>query len=333
MQDFSLLITKWYRQNQRDLPWRRTKNPYHIWLSEIILQQTRVDQGTDYYLKFIKHYPTVQDLATAEEINILNDWQGLGYYSRARNLHFSAKFISDELEGTFPSTYKDILKLKGVGKYTAAAIASFAFNEATAVVDGNVYRVLSRVFDIETPIDSTKGQKEFQELADSLIFEENPAEHNQAIMELGAMICSPKPKCESCPVMGKCLAFKNKTIEQRPIKAKKTKVRDRHFHFLIFEKDGKTFLEQRTQKDVWQNMYQFPLIESKDLTLPDDYPVINKISEEVKHILSHQRIHARFYHFSEFPKERNEKWITLNRADIQDYPLPRIIDRYLEEQG
>lgn len=333
MQDFSLLITKWYRQNQRDLPWRRTKNPYHVWLSEIILQQTRVDQGTDYYLKFIKHYPTVHDLARAEEMDVLNDWQGLGYYSRARNLHFSAKFISNELEGTFPSTYKDILKLKGVGKYTAAAIASFAFDEKKAVVDGNVYRVLSRVFDIETPIDSTQGQKEFQEIADSLIRDENPAEHNQAIMELGAMVCSPKPKCAPCPVIGKCLAFKNKTIEQRPIKAKKTKVRDRYFHFLIFEKNGKTLLEQRTEKDVWQNMYQFPLIESKELALPDGYPEIDSTSEEVKHILSHQRIHARFHHFSEFPEERNDKWITLNRADIQDYPLPRIIDRYLEEQG
>jgi A/G-specific adenine glycosylase len=336
MSDFSLLIVDWYRLNKRNLAWRSETNPYFIWLSEIILQQTRVDQGTDYYLKFVKNYPTVTDLANATEQDILNDWQGLGYYSRARNLHFSAKYIRDELEGTFPTTYQEIIKLKGVGQYTASAISSFAFNEAKAVVDGNVYRLLSRVFDIDSPIDSNAGIKEFQKLADSLLDKKLPGEHNQAIMEMGAMICTPKqPKCEDCPLKEKCLALAHKTIESRPVKKGKTKVTERFFHYLIFDSEKETIIEQRKGKGIWQNLYQFPVIETFNLNEEIDISGFgNKVSESTikKHVLSHQRIYAKFHHFNSIPSNLNENWLKIKQSDIQDYPLPRIIDRYLEEQ-
>ncbi|MCH2224864.1 MAG: A/G-specific adenine glycosylase [Crocinitomicaceae bacterium] len=333
MNDFSLLITHWFRQNYRDLPWRNTNNPYFIWLSEIILQQTRVNQGMQYYLKFTKNYPTIFDLAKSDEQNILNDWQGLGYYSRARNLHYSAQYIVNELNGVFPQTYNEIIKLKGVGKYTAAAIASFAFNESKAVVDGNVYRLLSRVFDIPTPIDSGQGQKEFQSLADELIDPNNPAEHNQSIMEVGSSICSPSPNCEICPLTLKCLSYTRQTIHERPVKSKKTKVTDKYFHFFIYENNGKTYIEKRTKKGIWQNLFQFPLIETKENELPKE---LNKhqtfrTSKVIKHILSHQRIYAQFHHITSPPIKIQKEWIEINHENIQDYPLPRIIDRYLEE--
>lgn len=331
MTDFHLLIADWYRLNFRELPWRNTKNPYFIWLSEIIMQQTRIEQGTAYYLKFIQAYPTVFDLAKASEEDVLNNWQGLGYYSRARNLHYSAKYIVNELNGKFPSTYKDILQLKGVGTYTAAAIASFAYNERKAVVDGNVYRFLSRLFDISAPIDSTQGKKEFQLLADELIEKAIPEIHNQAMMEIGSVVCSPNPKCEQCPVNIHCLARKNDTISDRPVKTKKTKVRDRYFHYLVYSFDGRTVISKRTEKDIWQNMYQYPLIETTNADTPSSIiPSIEFSSEPQKHILSHQRIYARFHHLKGKPKTEEKDYIIIQESDIQDYPLPRIIDRYLE---
>lgn len=331
MTDFHLLIADWYRLNFRELPWRNTKNPYFIWLSEIIMQQTRIEQGTAYYLKFTQAYPTVFDLAKASEEDVLNNWQGLGYYSRARNLHYSAKYIVNELNGKFPSTYKDILQLKGVGTYTAAAIASFAYNERKAVVDGNVYRFLSRLFDISTPIDSTQGKKEFQLLADELIEKAIPEIHNQAMMEIGSVVCSPNPKCEECPVNIHCLARKNDTISDRPVKTKKTKVRDRYFHYLVYSFDGQTVISKRTEKDIWQNMYQYPLIETTNADTPSSIiPSIEFSSEPQKHILSHQRIYARFHHLKGKPKTEEKDYIIIQESDIQDYPLPRIIDRYLE---
>lgn len=337
MNDFSLLIVDWYRLNKRNLPWRSQSNPYFIWLSEIILQQTRVEQGMAYYLKFVKNYPTVIDLANASEQDILNDWQGLGYYSRARNLHFSAKYVRDELNGLFPVTYNEIIKLKGVGQYTASAISSFAFNEAKAVVDGNVYRLLSRVFDIDTPIDSNSGIKEFQSLADNLLDQKYPGEHNQAIMEMGALVCTPKqPNCDDCPFNEKCLSLANNTIENRPIKKGKVKVTKRFFHYLIFNSSNETIIEQRTGKGIWQNLYQFPLIEA--FNPKDDVDLSNfdnKVFESAttKHILSHQHIYATFHHFNSFPDKTNENWLKIKQSDIQEYPLPRIIDRYLEEQN
>jgi A/G-specific adenine glycosylase len=337
MHSFSPLIAQWYRQNSRSLPWRQTNDPYFIWLSEIIMQQTRVEQGTAYYEKFTANYPTIIDLANAEEQQILNDWQGLGYYSRARNLHYSAKLVRDDFNGEFPKTFNEILKLKGVGTYTAAAISSFAFKEKKAVVDGNVYRLLSRVFDIDTPIDSSKGQKEFQIVADELIPAEAPDIHNQAIMEVGALVCTPKkPNCEACPLVSLCLARVNQTIESRPVKSKKTKVRDRFFHFFLYNTDGETYVEQRTEKGIWQNMFQFPLveIESKDIdSVKNQWKDQWKESSEIIHKLSHQTIHGVFHHFDSAPKSINDSWIKIKMEDIQDYPLPRIIDRYLEENA
>lgn len=333
MADFSPLIRKWYRQNKRDLPWRSTNDPYKIWLSEIILQQTRVDQGLSYYLKFVEHYPSVDDMANATEEDLLNDWQGLGYYSRARNMHAAAKTISENLQGEFPDDYQGILNLKGVGTYTASAISSFAFNLPYAVVDGNVYRVLSRYFDEAMPIDSTKGTKLFQQLADALLDNNPPGEHNQAIMELGALICLPKnPKCAECPLSDSCLALKNGTITERPVKSKKTKVRTRYFHYFIVKNNGQTFIVKRDEKDIWQNMYQFPLIETEKAELPDDLTLYIDSSPIHKiHILSHQKIHAYFYEVSEVPSAIiTNNLIPVSFDEIQNYPIPRLIDSYLE---
>ncbi len=336
MTDFDLLITDWYRQNKRDLPWRHTNDPYKIWLSEIIMQQTRVEQGLSYYLKFINTYPSVFDLANASEQEVLNLWQGLGYYSRARNLHFTAKFIAFEREGEFPTNFNDLLHLKGIGNYSAAAIASFCFKEPVAVVDGNVYRVLSRVFDIAIPIDSTEGKKYFFELAQNLINKKEPDVFNQAIMEFGALQCTPSnPNCSICPLSVKCLSFAADTINLRPVKTKKVKVSKRYFHFMMFNIDGNTYLEQRNSKDIWLNLYQFPLIETIDNNETINWEKYSisppvKVSSEIKHILSHQNIHAKFYHFSSAPLTAEPNWLKIKFADIQDYPLPRLIDRYLD---
>ena len=335
MSDFSLSIIGWYRQNKRDLPWRNTKDPYLIWLSEIILQQTRVEQGTSYYLKFKKNYPKVADLANARELDVLNDWQGLGYYSRARNLHHSAKYIHETLNGEFPKQYSDIINLKGIGKYTAAAISSFAFNEVQAVVDGNVYRLLSRVFDIDLAIDSGKGQKYFQELANELINQKEPGTHNQAIMEVGSKVCSPKaPSCEICPLNDICLAVKNNTIAQRPVKTKKIKITNRFFHYLVFHFDDKTFIEKRDQKGIWQNLYQFPLIETCKETSEEERIIWNEQQFEsapIRHVLSHQKIDVVFHHINHSPKTTQNNWKEINLNAIQEFPIPRIIDKYLEE--
>lgn len=292
-----------------------------------------------YYLKFVKNYPTVKDLAEASEQKVLNDWQGLGYYSRARNLHATAKYIADELNGVFPDKYDEILKLKGVGPYTAAAIASFAFKEVKALVDGNVYRVLSRYFDISTPIDSTEGKKEFQLIADSLIPKDTPDVHNQAIMEFGSQQCTPvSPNCMECVVNSDCRAFLNKTVAERPVKQKKTKVRTRYFYYGIFIQDNKICVQKRTRSDIWQHLYEFPLYETES-HVPDDElyhyykelfnlePIL--ISKEIKHILSHQRIITRFVHFSGIPE--NLAHLAVDIHELKNIPLPRLIDRYISD--
>ena len=343
MNDFNLLIIKWYRQNKRNLPWRITKDPYKIWLSEVILQQTKVNQGINYYVKFCKNYPTVFDLANASEQNVLSDWQGLGYYSRARNLHAAAKKIVSEHRGEFPKEYAKILTLNGVGEYTAAAIASFAFDLPHAVVDGNVYRVLSRIYDIEIPINSSVGQKSFAILANELLNKENPAEHNQAIMEFGALHCTPtNPACETCPFVQHCLARKNDTIAIRPVKTSKTKVKSRYFHFLHIENKTHILITQRTQKDIWQNMYQFPLIEKEEVVnLHDLKKELQEIYEtevelgktNIKHILSHQHLHTTFWRIKTLPKilENKEGFHWVLKKELDKYPIPRVIERYLEE--
>jgi A/G-specific adenine glycosylase len=334
MADFQLLITNWYKQNKRALPWRNTTDAYKIWLSEIILQQTRVDQGLSYYIKFLDHYPTITDLADASEQDVLKLWQGLGYYSRARNLHATANTVKTQFNGKFPSEYKNIIQLKGIGAYTAAAIASFAYNLPIAVLDGNVYRVLSRVFDIDLPIDSTQGKKEFALLAQSLINSHDPATYNQGIMEFGALQCTPlKPDCETCPLESQCLALSRKTIFQRPVKQQKIIIKKRFLHYLIYHFEEETYIQQRTTKDIWQNLYEFPLIETdENVTLnfsDSELNALSFVSDEVKHILSHQHLITRFYHFNCKPSTIHNNWIKIKQIDIQNYPLPRLIDRYL----
>jgi len=335
---FSDILNSWYSKYKRELPWRNTTSPYNVWLSEIILQQTRVAQGLSYYNKFVKSYPDIEDLANDSEDNVLKLWQGLGYYSRARNLHATAKIVSSEFNGVFPETYDEIIKLKGVGAYTAAAISSFCYGENRAVVDGNVYRVLSRYFGISTPIDSTIGKKEFQELAQECLSSENPGEHNQAIMEFGALQCTPNPSCETCPLQTSCIAYGNSAVKAFPVKAKKIKVRDRYFNFIVIGDNDSFYIQKREAKDIWQNLYQFPLKESeKEIISPLELEeslvnksVFLKVSEQYKHVLSHQRIYAKFWEFNvgELPSLNGYKKI--KKIDIQEFAIPRLIEKYLE---
>lgn len=346
---FSEELTNWYTTNKRDLPWRNTQIPYFIWLSEIILQQTRVDQGLSYFLKFQKNYPTVSDLANAEEDAVLKDWQGLGYYSRARNLHNAAKYIHEELNGQFPSTFEDIKKLKGVGDYTAAAIASFAFKLPHAVVDGNVYRVLARYYGIKTAIDSTKGKKEFQTIADQVLNKKEPDLHNQAIMEFGALQCTPKnPNCEICPLQNNCIAFQENTIDSLPFKEGKIKQRKRYFHYLIIQEEDSIYINKRQGKGIWQNLYEFPLIETKKETKSDAFLkstelktllkdltyTVNQVSESRKHILSHQILTAQFYHIR-LVKDNNiltKKFERIPVQELEKYAVSKLIENYVREE-
>ncbi|MBV7268859.1 A/G-specific adenine glycosylase [Winogradskyella luteola] len=341
--DFKNKLTHWYSINKRELPWRKTKNPYYIWLSEIILQQTQVKQGLPYYEGFVKQYPTVFDLANASEHDVLKLWQGLGYYSRARNLHATAKHIAFDLDGKFPDNYKDLLKLKGVGDYTASAIASIAFNEVAAVVDGNVYRVLSRYFGIDTPINSTAGIKEFKALASSIIDKKEPANYNQAIMEFGAKQCKPKsPDCSICPLKDSCVALQKNLVDVLPVKLKKTKVTTKYFNFLVcIDQNKNTLLEQRIGKGIWQNLYQFPLIESEKSLTTKEFQLLNlkdtaleKLKFEYSlynetdkiHKLSHQHLHTKFWiiEVDELPKER------IPIKNLTTYPTPVLISEFIE---
>ena len=342
-------IIEWYLLNKRDLPWRNTSSAYKIWLSEIILQQTRVAQGMEYYNKFIKHYPSVGELANASEEDVLKDWQGLGYYSRARNLHSAAKSIQEEHDGEFPSSYKKIRSLKGVGDYTAAAIASFAFNLPHAVVDGNVYRVLSRLFGIETPIDSTEGKKEFAALAQELLPINQPAEYNQAIMEFGALQCTPKsPNCEKCPFAAQCVAFKMQRIVNLPIKEKKLKQKKRYLNYLIIEYEEEILINKRDTKGIWQNLYDFPVIETNRSisanalvkneafkTLLKNNPFkLESSSTERKHILSHQILFAKFYHLKTTANLANilGGFEQIEKVNLVEKPVPKLIENYLKEE-
>lgn len=350
MKAFSTKIINWYQQNKRDLPWRNTKDPYFIWLSEIILQQTRVDQGMSYYLKFTQEFPSVKHLAKAENDKVMKLWQGLGYYSRARNLHSTAQIITNDHKGKFPDSFETILSLKGIGEYTASAIASFAFNKAHAVVDGNVYRVLSRVFGIETPIDSTTGKKAFNELANQLLDKKQPALHNQAIMEFGAMQCKPvNPNCTDCVLQSMCYAFEKKKVGELPIKEKKTKVRTRYFNYIVFHYKKDLIIHKRTGKDIWTSLYDFPLIETttdqneKEFLSSKEWKkligntkyIVKSVSKQHKHILSHQKIMARFWEINcknSMIVIKDKNYLTINKSDIGKYAVPRLIDNYLIEQ-
>ncbi len=346
--NFSNTINNWYSENKRDLPWRETTDPYIIWLSEVILQQTRVEQGMAYFHKFSTKYPTVENLANTSEDEVLKDWEGLGYYSRARNMLSAAQYIAGELGGVFPNNYSDILKLKGVGSYTAAAISSFAFNESKAVVDGNVYRVLSRYFGIATPIDSAKGKKEFQVLADELIHFQKPSQHNQAMMEFGAIKCTPKKAdCDDCPLNTSCVAFKNDLVELLPIKEKKTKQTKRYFTYLIISNKHELLIQKRPEKGIWANMYEFPLVESNNeseqskLINQQKYAEafnmgnveINYVSDTYKHILSHQQIFARFIEImTNKLVKSNDKQLIINRGELEQFALPKLLVNYLSER-
>ncbi|PTX44721.1 A/G-specific DNA-adenine glycosylase [Christiangramia gaetbulicola] len=341
---FSKRLTLWYLHNKRDLPWRKTHEPYQIWLSEIMLQQTRIEQGLPYYYKFIEAYPSVFDLANAPADEVLKLWQGLGYYSRARNLHETAKYVAFELDGKFPDTYKGLLKLKGVGDYTASAIASICYNEPVAVVDGNVYRVLSRIFGIDTPINSTPGIKEFKALAQELLDKDDPATFNQAIMEFGALHCKPQnPYCETCPFNEKCLALKDQRIKELPIKLKKTKIKKRYFNYLVFDLDNEnTILEQRTGKGIWNGLYQFPLIETEKLSAENELVQLDSFKELIQeqkyslelyneepvvHKLSHQHLYTLFWLVN--TQGLQERSVSLE--EVMNYPVPVLIGNFLNE--
>lgn len=343
----------WYRRHARPLPWRNTRNPYYIWLSEIILQQTRVVQGQDYYLKFIETFPDVFALAKADEQQVLRLWQGLGYYTRARNLHYTAQYIATELNGKFPDTYQQLLQLRGVGKYTAAAIASFAFEEPVAVVDGNVYRVLARYFGEETDIASPKAYATFFALAQSLLPADQSATFNQAMMEFGAMQCVPvSPKCMFCPFQLECVAFATGRQAQLPVKQKKTKVRPRYFHYVVLRsEEGDVWLKPRTSNDIWKGLFDFYLVEGENEVVMESAllndPLISSLrkegteeslSKQYVHILSHQKIYARFHTFVasgsliERLVEKNAPGLRKIAADeLTAYPLPVLIDKYLKE--
>lgn len=343
--EFAEVLLKNYNPNDRPMPWKGIKDPYLIWLSEIILQQTRVEQGWDYFLKFKNEFPNVDSLAKASEDKVLKLWEGLGYYSRARNMHSAAKYIVHELDGKFPEAYNEILKLKGVGPYTAAAIASFAFNEAKAVLDGNVFRVLSRFFEIKTPIDSTEGKKLFSKLANELIEPKQAALYNQAIMDLGAVICQPKsPLCIKCPLIKTCKAYRNKRVDELPVKSKKIKKRKRYFNFYLISDDKRVLIRKRSKGDIWQGLYELPNIED-DFNFQETDALekfegsftnstlknkkIRKINS-LKHQLTHQEINAVLFELKidKLPDIVGFQAISIN--NLNNFAFPRLISLLLK---
>lgn len=344
--DIAALLLDWYARQGRDLPWRRTRDPYRIWISEVILQQTRVAQGLDYYRRFLERFPDVAALAAASEDEVLKCWQGLGYYSRARNLHAAARQIISCFGGRFPVDYSDVRSLSGVGDYTAAAICSIAYDAPYAVLDGNVFRVLSRLFDLDLPIDSTKGKKEFQRLAQALLDPAHPGLYNQAIMDFGALCCLPsQPRCQECPLQHRCLAFGAGNVSSRPVKQGKTRVEPRYFNYLHIICGSELLLARRERKDIWQGLYEFPLIETPspmeylDLIRTDEFRRLFdgvgewRLSESVvmpPHQLSHQSIRAVFYRLEvDRWSDAMRKLMVVEQAHLDSYAIPRLIERYL----
>ncbi len=340
--DFKNLILNWYRENLRDLPWRKNKNPYSIWLSEIILQQTQVVQGLPYYEKFISNFPTVKDLAGAEEEKILKLWQGLGYYSRARNLHAAAKYIVKKLKGEFPKDYNSLLKLKGVGDYTASAIASIAYNEAVPTIDGNVLRVISRVFDIDLPVDTSEGKKVIKDLMTELMDKKCPGDFNQAVMELGAKVCKPKnPDCSNCPLLEKCLSFKEQNYLDRPVKSRKVKVTNVYIDYLLLGHSTGIVMQQRDDKSIWKNLYELPNVTSDNQFI--NFEHLNNLrsqytneepeiffQNEIKHKLTHRNLHIRFF-WCNLQRKPKANFVTLK--NIKAKPVPKPIETFLGEMS
>ena len=342
---FTQKLLKWNADsNSRQMPWKNEKDPYKIWLSEIILQQTRVEQGTDYYNRFVKKYPTIEKLAAANETEIFKLWEGLGYYSRCKNLIATAKLITKDYNGSFPKTYEDILALKGVGPYTASAIASFAYNLNNAVVDGNVMRVLARYFAIEMPIDTTEGKKKFNELANNLLKKGQAGIYNQAIMDFGATICKPKlPGCENCILSPNCSSFQKNTVHQFPIKSKTINKKERWFYYLIANYKNRYYIRKRVKKDIWQNLHEFILIENESLvpsdkfiqsplftqTIGKDYTVTH-VSGEYHQKLTHQTIHGIFIHLKLKNKLVEIEFTLAGKDEIEHLAFPRMIAVYLK---
>ena len=341
--EFSKLLIQWYLQNKRDLPWRKNTHPYPVWLSEIMLQQTRVAQGMPYFFKFIEAFPTVKDLADAPEEQVLKLWQGLGYYSRARNLHGTAKYIAYELNGKFPGSYKELVKLKGVGDYTAAAIASICYGEPVPVVDGNVYRVLSRYFGVEIDISSSSAKAEFKALAAQHLPKNKASEFNQAMMEFGALQCVPKnPDCSVCVLNSGCVAYNTGKVNSLPVKLKKTKVVNRYFNYIVLnDAEGRSIVNKRSGKGIWHNLYEFPLIETDHPVPEDEMEEIIKnyeslgfepqnitlLSDTVIHKLSHQHLHIRFWE----ALADTEVEGAMQRDEIKQYPFPIVVHNFIEK--
>jgi A/G-specific adenine glycosylase len=343
-------IVKWYLANKRDLPWRNTTNPYKIWVSEIILQQTRVDQALSYYLAFLNEFPNILALANASQQQVLKLWQGLGYYSRARNMHFTAQYIINELDGIFPDSYSELIKLKGIGEYTAAAIASFAFNENVPALDGNVYRVLARLFAEKSPINSPQGKKIFKELACELIKNQDPSVFNQAMMEFGALQCVPKnPNCRECPLNSACTAKIQNMVKEFPVKINKLIKKDRFINYFFIENQQYTYIKLRDKKDIWNGLFEFPMIESnalKDFSTicqSEEWKdlfgniklVLHSVSDNMIHQLTHQKIHAVFYRLS-FTSSDNyvkidKEFKKVGINELKDYPVSKIIENYIKQ--
>jgi A/G-specific adenine glycosylase len=354
VKDFGNRIINWYEKNKRSLPWRNTSDPYKIWLSEIILQQTRVEQGMAYYLKFVHRFPDIFSLEQAGQDEIYKMWQGLGYYNRANNLMAAAKTIVHDFQGIFPETPEELIRIKGIGPYTAAAISSIAFNYPKAVVDGNVFRVLSRIFDISSPINTGKGKQVFELLAGELMVNKQAGTFNQAVMEFGALHCKPKnPDCAACIFFNDCLAARFNKVDKLPVKNNKTKVKNRYFYYLFIEVNGRGktsfYLKQRDKKDIWKNLYDFPVLESETRLNPEDVLesrllktifkgipfTLKSVSAEYRHQLTHQKIHAVFFRIivNKNSKYLSEKQLLLvNENKLIHYPVPRLLERYLQDQ-
>lgn len=347
------ILIKWYNQNKRALPWRETTDPYKIWVSEVILQQTRVNQGISYYYRFLEKFPNVKTLADADEKEVLLVWQGLGYYSRARNMHAAAKYVVEVEGGVFPKDYDGLIKLKGIGSYTAAAIASFSYKQKVAAVDGNVMRVIARLFRVEDPVNSTKGSKRIEAIANTLISEQHPDIFNQAIMEFGALCCLPKnPNCVACPLIMHCEAYKNQLIEQLPVKKKSKPARNRYLNYLVITDSEKLQLvlsKRNEKKDIWYNLYQFPVIESdteweahslvesaqfKSIIKENEFSLQGDVLKK-KHLLSHQTLYISFWKVGVNKITALEKKNDLEVIDmhsVSSYPLPQVVAGYVEEQ-
>lgn len=344
---FTLALLKWFAQFGRELPWRGDTNPYHIWVSEVILQQTRVAQGITYYYRFLEHFPTIEALAAAPLDELMKVWQGLGYYTRARNLQAGAQQVMEQYGGRLPSTYAELLKIKGLGPYSAAAVASFAFGEAVPAIDGNVYRILSRVFGIFTPIDSTMGRKEFFALASELIDRQRPALFNQAMIDFGAMVCTFRhPLCVDCPMAERCYAYRNNMVQQMPTKGHKVRVRERFFYYLMLRRGDSTFVRRREGRDIWHSLYEFPLIEMPKQVSISELKAISQwtnllgdnaqvdvlsVSEPIKHQLTHITLYATFIiaELRSIPYSLRHDYRCVSIDSLSDFSVPRVIDAYM----